>query len=260
MGVSKSGLDLLHRSPALYHMAQIHPRPPTPAQTLGTAIHMILLEPERAQTELVADPYRASRSKEAIAWRTEQAVAGRIVLALADDTDPWSPSPWVAARSAVGAVRAHPMARALLDTGRAEVSGYWTDPDYGILCRIRPDWLDEAHQVVVDLKTTRDAGMDAFARSAIEYRYHVQAAYYVDGLTACGWQPQAFLFVVVETVPPYGVALYRVTDEDLELGRTIYRADLRTYHACLRDDSWPAYPEDIRDLELPPWARTTRVR
>ena len=36
----------------------------------------------------------------------------------------------------------------------------------------------------------------------------------------------------------------------------------RCYHRseCLRDDRWPAYPEDIRELELPGWARVVRVR
>ena len=157
-------------------------------------------------------------------------------------------------------MRAHPIAKALLGTGRAEVSGYWTDADFGVLCRLRADWLDEAHQVVVDLKTTRDAGMDAFARSAVEYRYHVQAAYYWDGLVACGWVPQAFVFVCVETAPPYGVALYSVKPEDLDLGRAVYRRDLATYAECLRSGEWPGYPEEIRELELPGWARVVRVR
>ncbi len=260
MGVSKSGLDLIRRSPALFRLAQRHPRPSTPAQTLGTAVHLALLEPQRMVDGLVGDPYGASRSKEALAWRAEQAAAGRLAIAMGEDTDPWSPSPWTALWAAVDAVDCHPMAKALLGTGRAEVSGYWTDPETGVLCRLRADWLDEAHQIVVDVKTTKDAGMDAFARSAVEYRYHVQAAYYWDGLAACGWAPTAFIWICVETAPPYGVALYSAKEEDLELGRLLYRQDLRTYHECLRDDRWPAYPEEIRELELPAWARVVRVR
>ena len=260
MGISKSGLDLIHRSPALYRLTQQSPRPSTPAQALGTAVHMMVLEPGRVRDGIVGDPYGASRSKEAIAWRAEQAAAGRLTLGMGEDTDPWSPTPWTAAWAAADAVRAHPIAKALLGTGRAEVSGYWTDADFGVLCRLRADWLDEAHQVVVDLKTTRDAGMDSFSRSAVEYRYHVQAAFYWDGLVACGWVPQAFVFVCVETAPPYGVALYSVKPEDLDLGRAVYRRDLATYAECLRSGEWPGYPEEIRELELPGWARVVRVR
>ena len=112
----------------------------------------------------------------------------------------------------------------------------------------------------VDLFHAHIGGMDAFARSAVEYRYHVQAAFYWDGLVACGWVPQAFVFVCVETAPPYGVALYSVKPEDLDLGRAVYRRDLATYAECLRSGEWPGYPEEIRELELPGWARVVRVR
>ena len=87
-GISKSGLDLIHRSPALFDLARQSPRPSTPAQALGTAVHLLVLEPGRALTDVVPDPFGASRSKDALAWRAEQAAAGRIVLAQGENTDP----------------------------------------------------------------------------------------------------------------------------------------------------------------------------
>ena len=48
MGISKSNLDLIHRSPALFDLARQSPRPSTPAQALGTAVHLLVLEPGRA--------------------------------------------------------------------------------------------------------------------------------------------------------------------------------------------------------------------
>ena len=72
MGISKSGLDLIHRSPALFDLARQSPRPSTPAQALGTAVHLLVLEPGRALTDVVPDPFGASRSKDALAWRAEQ--------------------------------------------------------------------------------------------------------------------------------------------------------------------------------------------
>lgn len=47
-GISKSGLDLIHRSPMHYQFATsaANDNEPTPAQALGTAFHMLLLEPE----------------------------------------------------------------------------------------------------------------------------------------------------------------------------------------------------------------------
>lgn len=47
-GISKSGLDLIHRSPMHYHFAvtAANDNEPTPAQKIGTAFHALLLEPE----------------------------------------------------------------------------------------------------------------------------------------------------------------------------------------------------------------------
>lgn len=47
-GISKSGLDLIHRSPMHYNavVTAANDRTPTPAQEIGTAVHMAILEPE----------------------------------------------------------------------------------------------------------------------------------------------------------------------------------------------------------------------
>ena len=47
-GISKSGLDLVHRSPMHYNavVTAANDRTPTPAQEIGTAVHMAILEPE----------------------------------------------------------------------------------------------------------------------------------------------------------------------------------------------------------------------
>ena len=47
-GISKSGLDIVHRSPMHYQFARsaANDNQPTPAQALGTAFHALLLEPE----------------------------------------------------------------------------------------------------------------------------------------------------------------------------------------------------------------------
>lgn len=47
-GISKSGLDLVHRSPMHYNavVTADNDRTPTPAQEIGTAVHMAILEPE----------------------------------------------------------------------------------------------------------------------------------------------------------------------------------------------------------------------
>lgn len=69
-GISKSGLDLVHRSPMHYNavMTAANDRTPTPAQEIGTAVHMAILEPEEfAKTYCLA--LRRSDVPEAIEER-----------------------------------------------------------------------------------------------------------------------------------------------------------------------------------------------
>lgn len=66
-GISKSGLDLVHRSPLHFNavMTAANDRTPTPAQDLGTAVHMAILEPsEFAKTYCL--PLRRSDVPDAI--------------------------------------------------------------------------------------------------------------------------------------------------------------------------------------------------
>lgn len=160
------------------------------------------------------------------------------------------------------AVHAHPAAGALLAAeGVAEASIYWNDPETGELCRCRPDfWRQDG--IFVDLKSTLDASPEGFARSLADYRYHVQAPWYLTGGQAAhdagllpdGWQrPRAFVFIAVEKSAPYAVAVYSLDAATMELGALQMRADLDTLAECKRTGVWPGYGDKIAALSLPDW-------
>lgn len=178
---------------------------------------------------------------------------GRIVLA---------PEVWDQLHAMAAAVHAHPAAHALLTgvPGEAEKSVYWIDPATGVLCRCRPDWWRDDN-VIVDLKTTEDASPEGFAKSMANYRYDVQAAYYLDGVQqATGKRPKAFVFIAVEKKPPYAVGVYVLDSESREIGRAQYQHDLRVYADCLANDNWPGYGDKIQTISLPAWhANKTRT-
>jgi len=158
------------------------------------------------------------------------------------------------------AIMAHPAASALLaGEGVAEASVYWTDPATGELCRCRPDWWRK-DGVIADLKTTEDASPEGFAKSLINYRYHVQAPWYLGGMAAAhaaghfpdGWQaPRAFAFIAVEKRPPYAVAVYVLDSESLEIGTKLMRADLDTLAKCRATGVWPGYGDTLQQLGVP---------
>jgi len=250
-GISKSGLDLVHRS-ALHYWARYidperEPQEPTKALRMGSAIHGLVLEPDRFGEDFAVAPVCDRRTKIGKAAYADFLLdaEGKTVLS-ADEHE--------LAKRIAESVHAHPTAAYLLSEGAPELSAYWRDEKTGELCRCRPDW-SRPDGILVDLKTTEDAGYHGFRRSAWKWRYHVQAAFYLDGWTAAGnRQAEVFAFVAVEKSPPFAVAVYYASEDMVRLGREEYRADLDHFSACHKADQWPGYPTNLQQLDPPGWA------
>jgi exodeoxyribonuclease VIII len=146
------------------------------------------------------------------------------------------------------------IASQLLREGDAEVSVYWHDEETGLLCRCRPDYWRKDN-LIVDLKTTDDASPEGFARSVAKYRYHVQAAYYMQGIEhATGTRPEGFVFIAIEKKPPYVIGVYVLDEASLLIGDLEFRADLNQYAQCVTMNEWPSYGENrVQTLGLPAW-------
>lgn len=291
-GVSKSGLDLVGRSPAHYKAKYLdgidEVTSDTPAKRFGAAFHLRTLEPEIFEADyaiefnpstlpegalstadeikerLASHGAKKSGSKAEITERLRElepealfaddyraahaeAVKGRTLLSRADAE---------AIEKMALSVRQHPASAWLFGHSdqRVESSVYWNDPSTGVLVRCRPDLWLPSRRVIVDLKKTRDASLDAFMRDAHRFGYHRQAAQYLEGVSiATGEEYSTFVFVAVEDTPPYAVAVYVAGGEFLALGRREYRRNLDTYAACLKSGRWPGYSEKAQTLDLPPW-------
>ena len=271
-GISKSGLDLIARSPAHYKFHVEHPSPDTRATRIGTAFHTLLLEPERFDTEYVLAPYTEWRTKEAKEWRAAQQEAGLFVLMAKAGADPVrNPSEWDLIHRMRDSVMEHPYAPLFLQAGISERSMYWRqrcsvrlgdggeEVERNELARLRADRIDTAHNVLVDIKTARDASYTGFARACVEHRYHLQREWYMMGARECGHAFDEFIFLVVESGPPYGIGLYTIPQRWCQQAAAMLRSNLETYARCLELDEWPAYPHEVRDLELPAYAQRVAI-
>lgn len=241
--ISKSGLDMIARSPAHYRYGER--REPTRAMVIGSAVHAAILEPE-----LFASQYMLLRDvKDRRASEYKQAVA----VYGADNVLTGTEADYVAGIQE--SVRTHgPLSALLAEPGRAELSVITTDPVTGVAVRCRFDWLTDDGRPL-DLKTTLDARPDAFSRSVSNYRYHVQAAFYCDVWEwETGDKLDRMIFAALEKSMPNAVALYMLDDEAMMVGRKLYREDLNTYARCLESGHWPAYEGCVQLLNLPPWA------
>lgn len=245
--VSKSGLDLIRKSPAIYKYRRENPQLPTPAMRMGTLTHTAILEPDRMSELIVAPAVDRRTSAGKAAWEAFLIQSEGREIVTADELDQLD--------GIRRAVWAHPAASKALGMLReVETSIFWTDPEAGIECRCRPDGI-MANGAILDVKTTKDARPDEFARSIANYRYHVQAAFYSDGYAAAfGSPPKGFMFLAVETEPPYLVACYVLDAKAVIRGRAEYQQDLATYKTCVETDTWPGLSADPIIIDLPRWA------
>ena len=239
--ISKHGLDLIHRCPAAYkHAPEINR---TAAMILGSALHCAALEPERYASEYIVSPLFDRRTKKGKADFAEfsETVGDKEVL---------TADVGAQVASMVDALRKNSSIARLLDAdGEAEKTLIFKNN--GIACRSRIDKILTDGKII-DLKTAQSAEPNDFGRDSINYRYDVQAAFYVDAVQILTGEVFEFWFPVIEKKSNL-TALYRASSEFLERGRRGYLRDLEIYKRCSDMDVWPEY--EIGDITMPAWAR-----
>ncbi|MFM0638041.1 PD-(D/E)XK nuclease-like domain-containing protein [Paraburkholderia metrosideri] len=249
--VSKSQLDTLDLSPAIFyarHRASNRPAPVSKAGQLeGQLAHCAVLEPHEFEARYVVGPTVNRNTK---VWK-EFVEAHPDRVAIQGDQ-------YEAAVRQAASVRALPEVREALERGRAEVSAFWTDPDTGVECRCRPDFVhpvNDSAVVLLDLKTFSSAAPDEFRRQAARKRYHIQDAFYTDGYAAASdLDVLAFIFIAVETEYPYAASAMMLDGVSRDQGRADYKRNLTTYKRCEESGDWPGYSKEIQLITLPNWA------
>ena len=242
--ISKSQLDRVARAFCFLGRTQ----ETTPAMAIGTAVHTATFEPETFNDlYAVMQPFnrRTNVGKAQYAQFCAQNI-GKTVLTMEENE---------LISGASRAIRRHPIASKMLDDGEPELSFLWSDEETGVECRCRPDWWRGKDNLIVDLKTTRDASYHAFQKSVVNFRYHVQAAFYMDGLRANGLTVDTWCIIAVENTEPFALAVYNLDEIAIERGRELYRKDLATIKRH-RDTpgAWQGYPLKIEEMSLPKWA------
>jgi hypothetical protein len=87
---------------------------------------------------------------------------------------------------AAAMIEKHPQLQKAFSGGMPEVSVFWLDGNTGVPCKARFDYLKP--RAIVDLKSYENTiGLPvrkAIARCVANYRYHIQAAFYLEGAKA----------------------------------------------------------------------------
>jgi len=270
VGISKTGLDNINRSPAHYYALHRDPLRPTPkdraGQLEGTLAHCAILEPHVFGQRYVVIPSNAPRRPTEAQWNAAKPSPDSVnAMAWWRDFNSLNQGKTVitghqyevAMRQADSVHRLHDIHDALT-RGMPEVSAMWVDPQTGVLCRCRPDWVARYGPravVLLDVKTYADASAHEFRRQVARKRYHVQDAFYSDGYQAAsGDAVMGFVFVAVESEYPYAASALMLDDRSRAQGKTDYRRNLDTYAECLLRGTWPSYSQEVQLIDLPAWA------
>lgn len=255
-GVHFSTLKHMGTSPLHYRRACDHERADTPALRLGRLTHALILTPELPPDVAVFEG-GTRRGKAWDAFRDEADAAGKLIVKAEELR---------AAERMRDAVYANRAARALLHDGRGEVTVTWEEElcipgpteILTVPCRARLDWLGAAG--IVEVKTTRWAGVRSWAREVAERAYHVQLAHYRAGIdyhSAVSMMYPDVWWIVIEKTPPHDVAVYRVRREDIETGERLRLSWLRRVAECEASGRWPGVGgEEPIDFVLPDYAAT----
>lgn len=246
-GISRSDLALVARSPKHFHERSKEKK--SVAKELGTRVHTAFLEPHIWERDWLTCDF--GRNSNAFKDMDKAVTAkGKHLITNAEREE---------AESIAQALRDDDFAMRILTNGERELTAYWVDEETGVLCKCRTDVLDRddpSEWIIVDPKTAASANPEDFPRHAVKFGYHVQAAFYQDGVREAARQSGADLperitmcFVAIESDPPHGIALYEFTPGMVEKGRDKYKRALHIYAQCKAAGDWPGYPRVLNRID-----------
>lgn len=151
-----------------------------------------------------------------------------------------------------------PCNEALFEGASFEVSMVWVvtlklqNEEIDVTCKGRLDLLKGS--VIADGKSmaeTRRGEWVSFANQVYAFKYHGQAAFYLDGLFATGRierpETPCFKFLGVEGVEPYAPVVYNLIEDEggyssiwLTAGRSLYLGLLTEIALAIKNDFWPS--------------------
>lgn len=261
--VSQSFLNRMEENPALAK-AGIYPE--KKSMRMGTLLHLALCEPTKLKEKLLLQPdfgamqsstNRAKRD----AWLADQSPEA-IVLTDKEMHKITVMIDSVRRKKLTGAVAERLGARETMDLladSSSEITALWIDGT--TRCKAKLDVLDRRGRFVMDVKKTKNASMDEFMRSVVNFNYHRQAAWYLEGATRATGRPvDDYLWLAVEEEPVIldgrdvvGVHVMIADEAVLSTGHVEIMKLFEEYKGRVERDDFPFYSDEISVASLPSW-------
>lgn len=201
----------------------------------GRAAHKEILEPDTFVDEFIVAPQCDRRTTEGKKIYAE-------FLTKAEGKDVLTADSYQKIKDMAAAIRQNELAVKFLK-GIHETSYFWTDPDTGEKCKVRPDCIADVDgkKYIVDYKTTDSCADGRFERSVRKYGYKFQAGMYREGVFQNTFEDYGFAFVAQEKTAPYAVRVYICSDEFIQEGYEQFRTAIAKYHWCKENNNFYGY-------------------
>lgn len=246
--LSSSGIKHLLKSPAHYLASLQVPREPTPSMEFGTLFHMSILEPMLFEDKVMPMPELNLRTKDGKAQKAELESTGKKLVDAKtfDKIRKMQKSifnNWIADTY-------------LLDTRLMKEYTLITDLD-GKHHKAKPDGILPSQRTVIDVKTVADASEYKFQNAILNFGYHIQAAHYLNVCRRLGLEVDNFVFIAVETEPPYTCAVFDLSAEFLDYGHKLCEKAYKIYKELPEDffsqsfDALPSSQNLVKTIDLP---------
>ena len=260
--LSNSSLSVLKRSPAEFYarfIAKTMASEETDAMRLGSAVHMLALEPERFHDRYLIEtgpinpstqkPYGRD-TKRFEAWLDIRKTETSKTVLIYDEFE--------SSMAIAEAFQSHPTIAAIMAASVEKIYergfelSYLVEGQEPIRLKCKPDCVIPSEGLIIDLKTTSDPHPDSWKWSAEDYGYHRQAAIYLQAMGAYYGKTFRFLFGVVRSKAPYEVGVYELDNDSIGRGWSQVESLIAEYAQRKREDNWRSdWQVGIHSLNVP---------
>jgi exodeoxyribonuclease VIII len=259
--LSNSSLSVLKKSPQEFYQRFVtgeDKSEETDAMRLGSAVHMLALEPERFDAEYVVldgpinprtqEPF-GRETKAFDTWRKEAEANETRKIIIRDD--------FANAIAIAQSFHSHEIIQGLMSVDGKEFEKsllltYQFSDGTSEQVKCKPDCIIPAESIIVDLKTSSDPRPEEFQWSALRYGYYRQAAIYLDACEVFWGREFRFLFGVVNSKKPHECGVFELTPGDIQRGRDEYHELIEEYSRRKISNNWRSdWQIGIHSLSLP---------
>ena len=244
-GIGSSQLKKILTSPADFRAALSQKGTETKATSLGTAVHMAILEPELFAASYALQPEDWGPRNKGEGYKKWKAFKEEN-----DGKDCISFEDGELLRRVLEACNKHKSLRMITANGKPEVTAVCTYR--GQRLKARADWLT-ADGWIWDVKTTsKEVDDNNLGKTVFFNGYHFQAAHHSLVFREAGVDIKGFGWIFISTqTPAVHVITRRASEEVLDAGVYDHTFAFETLKRCQLSGQWQGFDDDIKDLRFP---------